>query len=357
MITIPARPSVSRYNNFDHIRLLLALGVFFFHVGELTRMAEFQHFRDAVSASVAVHSFFVVSGFLIFMSFERSSSLKRYFIKRFRRIAPGYIAVILLSFLFLSLLSTLPPEKYFTATESFQYLAANLATLNFLHPTLPGVFMDHPYKSVNGALWTIKIEVLFYLAVPLIALFYRWVKPWKLLLVLFALSALYYLTMGWLYEQEGNPLYLTLQRQLPGQMMFFSGGALLYYHLDLFRRYALPLFIAAVFAYAIQSYISSQMLYPLYALSLSIIVVYLAVIFPYLGHIARYGDLSYGIYIWHFPIIQTFISLHLFEEHPWAALSGLLGVVLFFAWLSWHLVEKPFLEKRSHYVQESEEGG
>lgn len=350
-------PSISRHNNFDHIRLFLALAVFIFHVGELTQMPEFQRFRSAVSASVAVHSFFIVSGFLIFMSFERSSSLKRYFSKRFRRIAPGYTAVILLSFLFLSLLSTLPMQEYFTSPESIRYLLANLTTLNFLHPTLPGVFVDHPFKSVNGALWTIKVEVLFYLAVPLIALFYRWIKPWKFLATLFVLSALYYFAMGWLYEQEGNPLYLILQRQLPGQLMFFSGGALLYYQLDLFKRYALPLFIAALLAYVMQDFADSVLLYPLYALSLSVIVIYLAVIIPYLGHIARYGDLSYGIYIWHFPIIQTFISLHLFEDHPWLAFTGLLAVILFFAWLSWHLVEKPFLGKRSHYVLESEEDG
>jgi peptidoglycan/LPS O-acetylase OafA/YrhL len=346
--------ALSRKNNFDHIRLLLALAVFFFHIGELTQMQEFHLLRSAMSASVAVHSFFIVSGFLIFMSYDRSRSLRSYFSKRLRRIAPGYVAVIALSFLFLSLLSSLPASAYFSSGESLRYLLANLTTLNFLHPTLPGVFTDHPYRSVNGALWTIKIEVLFYLTVPLIAMLFRRFEPWKVLGTLFILSALYYFAMGWLYTQTGHPLALTLQRQLPGQMMFFSGGALLYYYFDYFKRYALPLFFAAILGYILQHLVDTELLYPLYALSLSIIVIYFALMIPWLGHIARYGDLSYGIYIWHFPIIQSFISWQLFDTHPWLAVGGLLGVVLLLAWLSWHLIEKPFLGKTSHYVQESE---
>lgn len=345
--------SIPQKNNFDHIRLFLALGVFLFHVSDLTKLADFKFFNSFVNAEIAVHSFFIVSGSLIFMSYERSSSLKRYFVKRFRRIAPGYIMVILLSFLFLSLLSTLPIRDYFTSPESAQFLLANLTTLNFLHPSLPGVFEDHYYKAVNGALWTIKVEVAFYLTVPIIAYFYRWISPGKLLGIVFVLSALYYFAMGYFYEQSYHPLYLILQRQLPAQMMFFSAGALLYYYLELFKRYSHILLLAAISAYILQSLADMHYLYPLYALSLSVIVIYLALIFPYLGNIARYGDLSYGIYIWHFPIIQTFISLHLFDAHPMQAFLGLVTIILLFSWLSWHLVEKPFLGKKSHYTQES----
>ncbi|HHD72565.1 MAG TPA: acyltransferase [Epsilonproteobacteria bacterium] len=348
--------SFPRKNNFDHIRLFLALGVFLFHVGELTGIEDFHLLTNGtISAAVAVHSFFIVSGFLIFMSYDRSSSLKHYLMKRLRRIAPGYIAVILLSFLFLSLLSTLPLQDYFFSHESAGFLFANLTTLNFLHPTLPGVFETHRYTAVNGALWTIKVEVAFYLAIPLIAYFYRWIKPEKILAVIFVFSALYYFAMGYLYEQGHDPLFAILQRQLPAQMMFFSGGALLYYMLERFRRHSTALLLVAISVYILQNLVNTDLLYPLYALSLSVIVIYLAVIFPYLGHIARYGDLSYGIYIWHFPTVQTFISLHLFDTHPMLALLGLTSIVLLLAWLSWHLIEKPFLGKRSHYIKENEE--
>ena len=340
----------NQQNNFDHIRLFLALGVFFFHTAELTQVSTFAFFNTFFSAAVAVHSFFIVSGFLIFMSYERSSSLKTYFQKRFRRIAPGYIAVILLAFLLLSLLSTLPMYDYFTSSESWKYLFANLSTLGFLHLTLPGVFTENYNTSVNGALWTIKVEVMFYLSVPLIAFCYQWLGKTKTLLAVFLLSALYYYGMGYAAQQTQNGLYLVLQRQLPGQMMFFSAGALLYYHHEKFLAYRHTLFILALLGYVVQKFFPC---YPLYVVSLSIIVIYLATAIRYLGHIAKYGDLSYGIYIWHFPLIQTFIALGLFAVNPGLAFTALCLLVLSMAWLSWHLIEKPFLSKKSHYVKEN----
>ena len=341
---------LSQENNFDHIRLLLALGVFFFHTAELTQLAQFSFIKDLFSASVAVHSFFIVSGFLIFMSYERSSSLKSYFTKRFKRIAPGYITVILLAFIFLSFISTLSLVDYFTSSESWQYLLANLSTLGFVHLTLPGVFTENYNTSVNGALWTIKVEVMFYLSVPLIAYFYHWLGTTKTLITVFLLSLLYYYTMASLAEQLQNPLFIVLQRQLPGQMMLFTSGALLYYHHKTFLKYKHLIFVFAVIGYLIEKYIP---FYPLYAISLSIIVIYLATAIFYLGHIAKYGDLSYGIYIWHFPLIQTFIALHFFDKAPVLAFTVLTLIVLFVSCISWHIIEKPFLSKKSHYIKEN----
>ena len=338
-------------NNFDHIRLFLALGVLFFHTAELTQLSNFFIFKEFISASAAVHSFFIVSGFLIFMSYERSTSLKSYFEKRFKRIAPGYITVIVLAFIFLSLLSSLPLSEYFTSSESWKYLFTNLSTLGFLHLTLPGVFTENYNTSVNGALWTIKVEVMFYISVPLVAYFYRWFGITKTLIIVFILSALYHYGMAYAAEYYQKSFFTVLQRQLPGQMMLFSSGALLYYHHKTFIKYKHLLMLLAVIAYILSKYFA---FYPLYTISLSIIVIYLATAIIYLGHIARYGDLSYGIYIWHFPMIQTFIALSLFDSNPWLAFGLLSIVVLTLSWLSWHLIEKPFLNKKSHYIQENQ---
>jgi len=337
-------------NNFDHMRLFLALGVFFFHTTELTQLAQLNFIRNIFSASVAVHSFFIVSGFLIFMSYERSSSLKSYFTKRFKRIAPGYITVIVLAFLLLSSMSALSLTDYFTSSESWKYLFSNLSTLGFLHLTLPGVFTENYNTAVNGALWTIKVEVMFYFAVPLVAFFYRWLGTTKTLVIVFILSALYHYGMAFLAQTYHNGFFTVLQRQLPGQMMLFSAGALLYYHHQTFLKYKHLFFLLAVAGYLLSKYTG---FYPLYTISLSMLVIYLATAIVYLGHIARYGDLSYGIYIWHFPLIQTFIALHLFDGNPYLTFIMLTVTVLFISWLSWHLIEKPFLNKKSHYVKEN----
>ena len=341
--------NIAKLNNFDHIRLFLAIGVFLFHTAELTQLPDFIFFKSYINVTVAVHSFFIVSGFLIFMSYERSSSLKSYLTKRLRRIAPAYVTVVITLFLTLSIFSNLTLLEYFSSVESWKYLLANLATLNFLHPTLPGVFDTNYLPAIDGSLWTIKVEVMFYLSVPFIVYTYRWFRPTTVLLSIFTLSALYFYTMGFLTQHYHNTLFYMLQHQLPGQMLFFTAGALLYYHHTLFKKYQHLLFVVAIIAYATQSILP---IYPLYAIALGVIVIYLATGVPHLGHIAKHGDLSYGIYIWHFPLIQVFITLGLFTSHVWASFGVLTLAVFLAAWLSWHLIEKPFLSKRSHYVQE-----
>jgi len=344
--------NIPQKNNFDHLRLFLAIGVFLFHTAELTQLQSFAFIKNYISPAVAVHSFFIISGFLIFMSYERSSSLKSYFTKRLKRIAPAYIVVVLILFITLSLLSTLPLQSYFTSVDSYTYLLANLSTLNFLHPTLPGVFSDHHLATVDGSLWTIKVEVAFYLSVPLIAYGYRWFKPTPLLITIFILSSLYVSLMGYLAVTYHQSIFSTLQYQFPGQLLFFSAGALLYYQHNLFQRYAHLLLIVGVSGFILNKYVD---VYPLYALSLSLIVIYLATAIKQLGHIGKYGDFSYGIYIWHFPLVQLFIALSLFDTQPWLAFGALTLSVFAVAWISWHLIEKPFLNKKSHYVKEEKE--
>ena len=80
------------------------------------------------------------------------------------------------------------------------------------------------------------------------------------------------------------------------------------------------------------------------------IVVYVAVGMRHLGNFGKYGDLSYGIYIFHFPVIQWLVSIGLYRESPFGALAATIAIVLALAFASWHLVEKPFLRKTSHYV-------
>ncbi len=85
-----------RYNNFDLLRFLLAFLVFLFHVSFLSQSFDLKYFQTFLSSQTVLEAFFVISGFLIFMSYENSSSLKDYLLKRVRRIYPGYMSIIYL---------------------------------------------------------------------------------------------------------------------------------------------------------------------------------------------------------------------------------------------------------------------
>ncbi len=315
-----------------------------FHLAALSGVHELGFLANYFSGRLAVDAFFVVSGFLVYMSLERSRNLSNYFEKRIRRILPAYVTVVVVCAFAFSGLSRLHVSEYF-GTDWLRYLAANLTFLNFLHPTLPGVFEQNRLQAVNGALWTIKIEVMFYLVLPLVAWIAVRMRRWACFMVVYVLSILYSLVLASL--ADGHPLLAVLERQLPGQMAFFVSGMLLYAYYDHFRlraRYLIwPALLLVVFGRDV------QWLYPLYPLALACVVVHVATILPYLGNWGYFGDLSYGVYIWHFPLIQALIAMGVFEASPWGGfLLTLLGV-LTLAWLSWHVVERPFLRRNSHY--------
>ncbi len=333
-------------NNFDAIRFALAFVVFLAHSYELSRVEGLRFVNALFSSEIAVQAFFVVSGFLIFMSYEKSGSFSKYAVKRARRIYPAYVTVVVLCALLGFLVSPLDARSYFSA-DLVKYLVANLAFLNFLHPNLPGVFEGNTYTEVNGALWTLKIEVLFYLSVPLFVFLFRKIGTLRVIIGVYALSLLYEMLMHSLAAQTGRSMYMVLARQLPGQLSYFMAGAVIYYYWELVNRRPNIFLLIGVWAYALGRYGDVAALEPV---GLAVIVVYIAYFFRYFGNFGKYGDISYGVYILHFPVLQTLIFLGLFRTNPLVALVIAAIVVVMLAFLLWHLVEKRFLRRSSHYV-------
>jgi peptidoglycan/LPS O-acetylase OafA/YrhL len=97
-----------------------------------------------------------------------------------------------------------------------KYVFANLAFLNFLQPTLPGVFNSNNLTAVNGALWTLKIEVMFYLTVPVFVFLFRKLGYFPVLVSSYLLSIAYFEFFSEVAERTGSVFYEQLARQLPG---------------------------------------------------------------------------------------------------------------------------------------------
>jgi len=196
-------------NNFDFLRLLFSVTVAIVHTKNLSGVETIPNISQYLSSEIAVDSFFVISGFLIFMSYESSQSIKSYLNKRIRRIFPGYISVIFLCSIFLYSISSKTFLEYFNV-DFLEYVLFNSLTLNFLHPSLPGVFDNNSSHAVNGALWTIKVEIMFYIAVPFIAIFISKLKSYKLVVLsgIYILSIIYSFLMNWLYYNYDLDVFL-----------------------------------------------------------------------------------------------------------------------------------------------------
>ena len=332
------------HNNFNLVRLVLAGMVVAYHLAVLSSGPAAPGARWlSVLAELGVQGFFVLSGYLVWLSFERTSSLGLYIEKRVRRLLPAYAAVIILSAI--GALALGPAARADLAGVG-RYVGWNLLFLNFMEPRLPGVFEGNPTTEVNGALWTLKIEVMFYLVLPVLA----WVlrqsgrARWVVLVLIYVLAEAW--RIGLEAAAVDQPALINLSRQLPGQMAFFvTGIALAAWRERLDWRPALPLAGVALLALTLLVP-GAEFVRPL---GVGILAVWIAVGTVRLPDAARFGDISYGLYIVHFPIIQCAVTLNLFAANPWLGVAASATTSVIAALLLWHFVEKPALRRDSAY--------
>lgn len=346
----------TRGNNFDLLRLVFATTVALVHAHVLSGTPALASLSRVLSSEVAVSGFFAISGYLITASYQQSASLARFAEKRVRRIVPGYVAVVVAAAALGMIVTDLAPAAYLRDGGLWRYLAANLSFLNFLAPSLPGVFVSNQTVSaVNGALWSIRIELLCYAGVPLLFATTRRLRPAFVFLAALGACGALAAWLGARHARTGQEIWHLAQVELPVPVACFLCGAAIRFHFATFARHARALVAASLVCVAARYVpVVAPIAEAVFPAALAVIVLYVAFEVPFLGNFARYGDLSYGIYVWHFPVIQLGVALGLFAASPFGALALALGCVGVLALVSWHVVERPFLRRDSHYKHASE---
>jgi peptidoglycan/LPS O-acetylase OafA/YrhL len=336
-------PQVSK-NNFDGVRIALALIVVFAHLSILTQAPEFREFLKVFDKYFAVEGFFAISGFLVTRSYLASDSVLDYAEKRVRRIYPAYLAAVALSVFIGAYVSTLTLPGFFSSAQTFRYVVSNAALLNFLQPTLPSALNGNPIQAINGALWSIKVEVMLYCCVPAVLyLFARFGKATSAITIyVFAVVWVYVFT----YVYRGSHSD-EIARQFPGQSSYFVLGALLATDERILAATKWIALASMVYLIATDDPRLGVIADPV---AYTAIVIYLSTSAFKCLNFGRYGDMSYGIYLYHFPIIQLLIVLHVFAFNAWIGLAAALAFTLMAAFVSWHVIEKPLLKRTSHYV-------
>lgn len=328
-------------NNFDLLRLIFASMVMVFHIGILSQQPSLSWMQDYVSSAFGLQGFFFVSGFLVTMSYDKSSTLGSYVWKRARRIVPAYVTVVLLAAFVFVVLSKLPWNEYFTNPQWRSYVFWNLLLMNFVSPDLPGVFEENFKQTVNGSLWTIKVEVMFYCMMPVMAFLGRRVGTWNVMIGLLIASLAWRVGFERYAQFTGVEFWSKLAIQAPGQFAYFVAGAIAYER----TRLGLPppkawMAVLAVIAYAVTPGLMHELIAPL---AVGIFVYWAAIAAPFIGQASRYGDFSYGVYLYHWPIIQALIVLGLFTYAPITAALTTMALSLVLAICSWYVVERRFL--------------
>ena len=301
-----------------------------FHIGGLANIS----LLKVLPGGLAVQCFFVISGFLITKSYLKQSELTVYAKSRFMRIYPLYFFVIITSFLVGLMITSYEYNVYLV--ESVRYLLSNLFFLNFIQPSLPGVFNELGNNgAVNGSLWTIKVEVMFYISVPVIyGFFTKFISKEKLTVIFFMLSIVCFYVLTYCVEKYG--INKALNNQLPSLMSYFMVGAYLNF-VDIDKKK-----IELVLPFALLGlYLDIELFMPL---SVGALVAFLAFHTPIVMVSKKIGDLSYGIYIWHYPVVQLYLYFDFFSS-PLLGTFMVIFTVMILAYISWHLLEKKCLRR------------
>jgi peptidoglycan/LPS O-acetylase OafA/YrhL len=345
MADAPRSSRVHERNNFDAFRLAAAVMVLAGHAFVLSgRGAEeplIAHTAIGGLGELGVSIFFVISGFLVTMSFQRLGSTAAYLANRVLRIVPGLVvALALTAFVLGPLVTSLPAEAYLARPQTWLYVARN-ALLYPVTYALPGVFETNPYPgAVNGSLWTLRLEFTFYLVLPLMA----WAgglnrRGLALLAGAAGLAYLAVLSLPALALEAPAVLVIAARN-----FWLFAAGAALFAWRDspLLARPAPWLAATALFLAVLPFRTATPYLAPL-ALPLAVVG---AALRPVAGvrSASRFGDFSYGIYIYAFPVQQALMHALGPERLGVAAFAALtFACVLPLAALSWWAVERPAL--------------
>ena len=338
----------ARQNNLNFLRLSLAILVILSHSFPLATGSESTEpfilatHGQTTGGTIAVDLFFVLSGFLITNSFLSSSSVWSYLGKRIRRIYPGFVATMLVGALVVAPLASASSPFHTAAAQlgNFVLSCVRLHEFDYLH-----AFASNPAPgAINGSLWSISYEFWCYIAVAVLGLIGILARR-HMVLGIFCLS----LIVSFLFAITGwapggsflNPIFgfpPLWARLLP---MYLAGVVFFLYR----DRIPLNGYIAlgALGALVVAAYIPLA-----WTVCFPVAGTYLLFWFGYhpgirLTDFARYGDFSYGTYLYAFPIQQLIMKFFGHPISPYLLSAIAVPLTLMAAILSWHLIEKRFV--------------
>lgn len=277
------------------------------------------------------------------MSWDRKKSTGKYFKARILRIFPALCVMLLITIFGIGpMVTKFTLKEYFTELDTYIYFFRNI-TLFIFQTELPGVFGNNPLPDiVNGSIWTLSYEFLFYCLVPIFYTLKLFSKD-KIKLFFIAVTAANFSIEMVKILDFNFPDNFIINYVLTSVYLFnyFLAGCLFYSYKDKikFTRKTLYIYIVLMLFTIFIGFPSVS-----FALFGSYVLFYYSFFTKRIFYnISKYGDFSYGIYIYAFPI-QQIISQYYIESLNF--IENFISVTLisfFMAFFSWHMVEKKSL--------------
>jgi len=349
----------NRQNNFNAIRLIMALGVLYNHSFKLFNANGRQDavnylfgFFDAGSFSVAV--FFLISGMLLTQSFFNTQSRYKFILKRIFRIFPGLLICLLFTVFVAGTLNTsLPLKQYFSDRAAYRYFYNIFLSNEVFAYNLPGVFTSNrsPFV-VNGSLWTLPYELICYifLFIILSVLVFFSAARYTIVRKLFTAALVVYFS-AYLF----NGLYIigrikglssgfstNLSEGNPAAFLFlFFGTGMVLYRFRNYIRLNYFLLLAICLLLGVSHYFHVNALQHFLEVCTIVYGVIVLAGASWLHPVNFKLDPSYGIYLYAWPVQQTFA--HFCNLGAYESMLYTIPVVVLLGCLSFKFVEAPAL--------------
>lgn len=342
---------INRINNFDLIRLLAAFQVVIVHGITHLKINDPLSLSYILNYFPGVIVFFTISGFLITSSLQRNINIKKYFINRTLRIFPALFFCIFITILLFLFFGVINFNNLFESTF-LEWLFAQMTFFQFYSPdVLKSWGVGHP----NGALWTITVELQFYILLPVALLLFKKISINFKILIIIVFSLLLNLYTSTIRDVDFDEIYFKLFHvTVFPYLHFFLIGSLIFLNWQKVKN----IFINKVF-YWLVFYIAFNFLFdtsPSYwpinveiisNIILSFLTISMAYSLSILNNVLKGEDISYGVYIFHMLIINSFVELGIIGSfyHLLLVIIILILVSLF----SWFVIEKKSLSLKNRF--------
>ena len=270
------------------------------------------------------------------MSWLRDPHLVRFLVRRSLRIFPALVAIVLLTtFVMGPLLTRMPARDYLANSDTYNYL--NNIRLHITY-FLPGTFETNIHTHVvNGSLWSLPVEFAMYLAVPaLVGLAALGRRRWAFAAMVGAsLAATLWLTK--VQPQERWIVYATnIWTILELGSYFILSAACAVYRLEQkLNPYVAMAGLSALALFQPGPVVQEALL----MFVLPYVTLCYGIGDASFARVLRGRDLSYGLFLYGFPVQQILIQFFGTYLSPWRLFTTATLIAAGFAWASWHVIE------------------
>jgi peptidoglycan/LPS O-acetylase OafA/YrhL len=330
---------IQRLRNFDTIRLVAAASVIFSHAFLIAdghdKNEPFVRATGYILGIYGVCVFLIISGYLVTHSLRTSSSLRSFAWKRFLRIYPALFACAVFgAFIVAPFFSELAPRDYLLSLPGVKYVAKVMLLYDVKDIKGVQFYQQGPdwlRSMINGSLWSIASEIYCYILLFVFAALDLIVLPVAIFGLLVGTVLFAFNLSGWL------PLSSVSQTLLYTVPSFCAGVAMYLVH----ERFKLSRNIAVGFAVFLLFAAPTGWLLVLFP----ILAAYPIICFGlsntlWMKDATRFGDLSYGTYLYGWPIEQVLRGVIGPFLSGWTLCLISLPIAVACGWASWHLIEK-----------------